>query len=87
MRSKEVEEAIDSLKIHTQTYLDEFTTDFQDDFMGKVETVLSYIEKQDKIIDKAINEIEILRQDFDESLQCDFIRILEILKDKKVIDW
>lgn len=44
MRSKEVEEAIDILKIHTQTYLDEFTTDFQDDFMGKVETVLAYIE-------------------------------------------
>lgn len=45
------------------------------------------IEKKDKIIDNTINEIENLRQYFAEDLQPDFIRILEILKDKKVIDW
>ena len=42
---------------------------------------------KDKIIDDAIIEIEKLRQYFSEDLQPDFIRILEILKDKKVIDW
>lgn len=43
-------------------------------------------EKKDKIINNAIVEIENLRQYFSEDLQPDFIRILEILKDKKVID-
>lgn len=45
------------------------------------------IEKKDEIINNAIIEIENLRQYFSEDLQPDFIRILEILKDKKVIDW
>lgn len=45
------------------------------------------LEKKDKIINNTINEIEKLRQDFSEDLQPDFIRILEILKDKKVIEW
>jgi hypothetical protein len=45
------------------------------------------IEKKDKIIDNSINEIEKIRQYFSEDLQVEFIRILEILKDKKVIDW
>ena len=49
--------------------------------------LLNLIEKQDKMINKAIKEIETLRQYFDESSQGDFIRILEILKDKNVIDW
>jgi hypothetical protein len=43
--------------------------------------------KKDKIIDDAINEIESLRQYFSEDLQPEFIGILEILKDKKVLDW
>ena len=51
------------------------------------EIILNLIEKQDKMINKAIKEIETLRQYFDESSQGDFIRILEILKDKNVIDW
>ena len=45
------------------------------------------IEKKNKIIDNSINEIEKIRQYFSEDLQVEFIRILEILKDKKVIDW
>ena len=45
------------------------------------------IEKRNKIINNAITEIETLRTYFSEDLQPDFIRILEILKDKKVIDW
>lgn len=45
------------------------------------------LEKKDKIINSTITEIENLRQYFSEDLQPDFIRILEILKDKKVIDW
>ena len=52
-----------------------------------LETVLNLLEKKDKIINNAIIEIENLRQYFSEDLQPDFIRILEILKDKKVIDW
>lgn len=45
------------------------------------------IKKKGKIIDSAIKQVEQLRQDFSEDLQVDFIIILEILKDKKVIDW
>lgn len=43
--------------------------------------------KKDKIIDNAITEVENIRQYFSEDLQTEFIRVLEILKDKKVIDW
>jgi histidyl-tRNA synthetase len=43
--------------------------------------------KKNEIINNAINEIENIRQYFSEDLQPDFIKILEILKDKKVIDW
>lgn len=43
--------------------------------------------KKDKIIDNAIVEIENIRQYFSEDLQPEFIGVLEILKDKKVIDW
>lgn len=45
------------------------------------------LEKKDKIINDAIIAVENLRQYFSEDLQPDFIGILEILKDKKVIDW
>lgn len=45
------------------------------------------IEKKDEIINNSINEIERLRQYFSEDLQVEFVGILEILKDKKVIDW
>ena len=52
-----------------------------------IESALNLLEKKDEIINDAIIEIENLRQYFSEDLQPDFIRILEILKDKKVIDW
>lgn len=52
-----------------------------------IESALNLLEKKDEIINNAIIEIENLRQYFSEDLQPDFIRILEILKDKKVIDW
>ncbi len=45
------------------------------------------IEKKNKIINDTIIAVENLRQYFSEDLQPDFIRILEILKDKKVIEW
>lgn len=45
------------------------------------------IEKKDKMINNAITEIETLRTYFSVDLQPDFIRILEILKDKNVIYW
>lgn len=62
--------------------------------MKHIYIVLNYIkqlekklEDKDKIINKSIEEIEIIREYFDESCQVEFIGILEILKDKKVIDW
>lgn len=51
------------------------------------EVLLETIEKKDKIIDDTIIAVENLRQYFSEDLQPDFIIILEILKNKKVIDW
>ena len=45
------------------------------------------LDKKDKIINDAITEVENIRQYFSEDLQPEFIRVLEILKDKKVIDW
>ena len=45
------------------------------------------LDKKDKIINDAITEVENIRQYFSEDLQPAFIRVLEILKDKKVIDW
>lgn len=53
----------------------------------QITAVLNLLEKKDEIINNAIIEIENLRQYFSEDLQPDFIGILEILKDKKVIDW
>ena len=44
-------------------------------------------EEKDKQINNAINEVENIRQYFSEDLQPEFIRVLEILKNKKVIDW
>ena len=49
--------------------------------------IFNYVESKDKIIEKAITEIETLRTYFSVDLQPDFIRILEILKDKNVIYW
>lgn len=45
------------------------------------------LEKKDMTINNAINAIENLRQDFADNLQSDFILIIEILKNSKVIDW
>lgn len=45
------------------------------------------LEEKDMIINNAINAIEDLRQYFADNLQSDFILILEILKNSKVIDW
>lgn len=45
------------------------------------------MKKKDKQINNAINEVENIRQYFSEDLQPEFIRVLEILKNKKVIDW
>ena len=59
-----------------------------------MQTVLNLIQEQqeankkkDKIINDAITEVENIRQYFSEDLQPEFIGVLEILKDKKVIDW
>ena len=59
-----------------------------------IDTVLNLItklekenEEKDKQINNAINEVENIRQYFSEDLQPEFIRVLEILKNKKVIDW
>lgn len=51
------------------------------------ENLKNELDKKDKIINKAIEEVEYLRQYFSEDCQADFIGILEILKDKNVIDW
>lgn len=57
------------------------------DLLYKYEEQQEKIKKKEKIINNAITEIETLRTYFSEDLQPDFIRILEILKDKKVINW
>ena len=68
--------------------LKKFLTDTEKQIWQEtIDTVLSELEKKDKIINDSIKEIEIFRQYFSEDLQPDFIRILEILKDKKVIEW
>lgn len=53
----------------------------------EVNQVYNEAEQKDKIINNAIVEIENIRQYFSEDLQPEFIGVLEILKDKKVIDW
>ena len=52
-----------------------------------ISNVLKELNKKEEIIDKAIEQVEYIRQYFSEDSQADFILILEILKDKKVIDW
>lgn len=52
-----------------------------------VKNVLNELDKKDKVINKSIEQIEYIRQYFSEDCQADFIQILEILKDKNVIDW
>lgn len=49
--------------------------------------IINELDKKDEIINKAIEQIEYIRQYFCEDCQADFIQILEILKDKNVIDW
>lgn len=55
--------------------------------MNGLRQVESELAEKEKIIENAINEVENLRQYFSEDLQVEFISILEILKNKKVIDW
>lgn len=57
------------------------------DLLYKYEEQQEEIKKKNKIINDTIIAVENLRQYFSEDLQPDFIRILEILKNKKVIDW
>lgn len=52
-----------------------------------ISNVLKELNKKEEIINKAIEQIEYIRQYFSEDSQADFVLILEILKDKKVIDW
>lgn len=49
--------------------------------------LIDKIIKLEEIIDNAINEVEKIRQYFSEDVQVEFIRVLEILKDKNVKDW
>lgn len=69
------------------TNLDFQIRDMVEDCIRVIEKQQEEIEKKDKIINNSINEIEKIRQYFSEDLQVEFIRVLEILKDKKVIDW
>lgn len=55
--------------------------------INELRRVDSELAEKEKIIENAINEVENLRQYFSEDLQVEFITILEILKNKKVIDW
>lgn len=57
------------------------------DLLHKYEEQQEEIEKKKIIINDTIIAVENLRQYFSEDLQPDFIRILEILKDKKAVDW
>lgn len=76
---------IEEAKAHCEMLLDYGILSSEDE--QPMKTVLSELEKKDKIINNSINEIEKIRQYFSEDLQVEFIRILEILKNKKVIDW
>lgn len=59
----------------------------QDTLSETIKILQKDLKKKNETINNAITEIETLRTYFSEDLQPDFIRILEILKDKKVIDW
>lgn len=52
-----------------------------------IKEAIKQLQEKDKIINDAIIRIENLRQYFDDGCQADFIEILEILKNKSVIDW
>ena len=90
LNKNRIKQAIDNL---TRFHIDKmkvFTVNLDNDLdivLQLIEKQQAEIEKKDKIINNAIIEIEKFRQYFSEDLQPDFIRILEILKDKKVIDW
>lgn len=58
-----------------------------DELIEVQETIVKALEKKNKMMDNAITEVQNLKQYFSEDLQPDFIRILEILKDEKVVDW
>lgn len=68
--------------IGTKVYISDLRT-----VLNLIEKQKAEIEKKDNIINNSIIEIEKIRQYFSEDLQVEFIRILEILRDKKVIDW
>lgn len=53
-----------------------------DELIEVQETIVNALEKKSRIIDNVIIEVQNSRQYFSEDLQSDFIRILEILKDK-----
>lgn len=67
-------------------YCDDIKTLSLLNIVNLIEKQQAEIEKQNRIIDNAINEVEKVRQYYDDGLQPKFIGILEILKDKKVID-
>ena len=93
--TKEQEEAIEIIDKMIKSYIeaDESNNDFKHEIRA-MQTVLSMLQEQqeenkkkDKIINNAITEVENIRQYFSEDLQPEFIGVLEILKDKRVIDW
>lgn len=81
---------IEDIKIRKERQLNRFSK-YKENIENKHEEIyedlVQEIEKKDNIINNSIIEIEKLRQYFSEDLQVEFIRILEILRDKKVIDW
>ena len=93
---EEEKEAIENLKILAEFMGDNYFFSKQGikDLRKELKISLALIsnlqkelDEKVKIINKTIEKIEILRQYFPEDLQPDFIMILEILKNKKVIDW
>jgi hypothetical protein len=96
--TKEQEEAIEIIDKMIKSYIEAdecglSNNDFKHEIRA-MQTVLSMLQEQqeenkkkDKIINNAITEVENIRQYFSEDLQPEFIGVLEILKDKKVIDW
>lgn len=96
--TKEQEKAIEIIDKMIKSYIEAeecglSNNDFKYEIRA-MQTVLNLIQEQqeankkkDKIINDAITEVENIRQYFSEDLQPEFIGVLEILKDKKVIDW
>lgn len=85
--TKEQREAIKSLNEFANTKYGAFTAKEGQTVLNLIQEQQEENKKKDKIINNAIVEIEDIRQYFSEDLQPEFIRVLEILKDKKVIDW